>query len=466
MKRAAGVLVSLALLSFLLANAARTDDDPPPPEEANLPEPPVDAADDGDVTFERALPDTGEGVEVDLGLRGLGSGAPRRARTLRFLGEGLDGTVKDGAGDPLSGAEIGGASSAGAWRVGRAAPQWGCGWLVGAPAAPWGDEGAGGGLFRSGPRGDVATFSAGEFHTLDAMFGRFAKREVAALRTGTRGASLLMAAHRGGILGGGVALEDDGLAGELVLDREGRWRGETAVVRDALRGRLALRVRGGSAGFRPLLAPTRAGPPQAVGADWSIATARVSPRLSGALWRFGNRTGGARGRLEVDLRLVHHAALSFGFEEQRGTRKESTAGHGMRQGWWGTWRGESGPLALTLGIENWGRRSLARSPVRAATVAALEVRTPFGARLRAEERAFRAGAGEGYRAPELEADRLVLRALSGAGERTRIELTLPAPAGRLHAGWSRTAAATTPARPQWTVNWTRRARVRAASRGS
>ena len=369
--------------------------------------------------------------------------------------------MRDGADDPLSGAEVGGGTSGGAWRVGRAAPQWGCGWLVGAPVAPWGDDAAAGGFFRSGPRGDVATFSAGEFQTLDAMFGRFAKREVAALRAGTRGGSLMLALHRGGILGGGLALEDDGLAGELAVDRAGRWRGEGAIVRDALFGRLGLRARGGSAGFRPLLAPTRAGPPQALGADWSVASARVAPRLSGALWRFGNGVGGARGRLEVDLRLVHHATWSIGFEEQRGTRKETTAGHGMRQGWWGTWRGTSGPLALTLGLENWGRRSLARSPVRAATVAALEVRTPFGATLRAEERAFRAGAGEGYRAPEFEADRLVLRALSGAGERTRIEIGLPAPAGRLHAGWSRTATATAPARPQWTVNWTRRARVRA-----
>jgi len=135
----------------------------------------------------------------------------------------------------------------------------------------------------------------------------------------------------------------------------------------------------------------------------------------------------------------------------------------MRQGWWGEWRADSGPVGLTLGVENWGRRSRARSPVRSATLASVQVRAPFGAVLRAEERTFRSGAGEGWRAPDLEADRLVLRALSGAGERTRIDLTWPGPAGRLRAGWTLTAAATKPSRPQWTLDWTRRARVRGAS---
>jgi len=426
-----------------------------------LPDPPVDAAADGDVVFERAAPDTGDGVEVGFGLRGLGRGGPRTARTVRFLGDDFDGTVRDGTADPLAGAEIGGASPAGAWRVGRAAPQWGCGWLVGAPLAPWGDA-QGGSLFRSGPRGDVATFSAGEFTTLDAMIGRFAKHEVAAVRAGTRGISLALAAHRGGLLGAGVALEDLDQAGEATIDRAGRWRGEIAIARDALRGRVGLRARGGSAGFRPLLAPTRGGPPEALGADWSLAAERIVPRVSGALWRFGNGLGGARGRLEVDLRLVHHAAWSLGLEEQRGTQRETTAGHGMRQGWWGEWLGHSGPIGLVLGLESWGNRSRARSPVRAATLAALEVRTPLGGALHVEERAFRSGSGEGYRAPELEDDRLVLQALSGAGERTRIDLTLPGPAGRLRAGWTLTATASQPSRPQWTLNCTRRARVRAA----
>ena len=146
----------LVVVAWLTASALGAHADPLDPD---LPDPPVDAADDGDVTFERAAPDTAGGVEVGFGWRGTG-GAPRSARTVRFLGDGLDGTVRDGAGDPLAGADVGAASRLGEWRVGRAAPQWGCGWLVGAPVAPWSD-GAGATFFRSGPRGDVATFSAG-----------------------------------------------------------------------------------------------------------------------------------------------------------------------------------------------------------------------------------------------------------------------------------------------------------------
>jgi len=438
----------------------------PPPAPADsigierLPEVPLDAPDEADVTFERAPADSAAGVEVGFGWSGSGSAAPRRARSVRFAGDGLDGVVREGGDDPLAGAEVGGRTVAGAWRVGRSAPQWGCGWLVGAPRAPWGEAGVGGSAgLRTGPRGDVATLALGAEPRLEALVGRFARRSVAALRAEVGGRGVLVAATPHGIAGAGLFAAGDDLAGELVFDRAGRWRGELVAARASPAGRLALRARGGSAAFRPLLAPARGGPAQGIAADWTLAGARIQPRAGASLWRFAPGVTGARGRLEVDLRLAHHAAWTLGVEEQRGTRREGSATRGLRQGWWAEWRGSSGPLGLTLGLENWGRRSRARDPVRRASLAAVQCRLPFGGWVRAEQRAFRAGAGEGYRAADFEADRVVLRSLSGAGERTRIELMVPGPAGRMRAGLTLNAAASRPARTQWTLDWTRRARI-------
>ncbi len=423
------------------------------------PEVPVDTADDSEVTFERSRPDTAAGFEVGLGLRG-GSGAPRRTRTIRFAGEGLDAEIKEGAGDPLAGAEVGGRSAGGAWRVGRSAPQWGCGWLVGAPRAPWGEGAAAAspGL-RAGPRGDLATFSLDGALRIEALAGSFARRGVAALRVGTGPAGVALAATGRGVEGAGLQLSDEDLAAEIALDRAGRWRAELAAARGTPAGRVGLRLRAGARAFRPLLAPSRAGPAEALAAEWSPPGTRVRPRVSGALWRFGPGLAGARGRLEVDLRLAHHAAWFLGVEEQRGTRREATAGRGFRQGWWAEWRGRSGPFGVAFGLENWGRRSRARDPVRGASLASVEWRMPFGGSLRSEQRVYRSGSGEGLRAVDAEGDRVVLRPLSGAGERTRFEWMVPGPAGRIRAGLTVHAAATRPARTQWTLEWSRRARI-------
>ena len=453
-----------ALTLALVLAAAAADSLPataPPPA---LPEVPLDADDDAEVTFERAgpgdagYPDSAAAVEVGFGWRGSGTTAPRRSRSLRFAGEGLAGVVREGGDDPLAGAEVGARHATGEWRVGRRAPQWGCGWLVGAPLPPWGESAAPSGL-RSGPRGEVAFLSLGEGTRVEAMVGRFARQSVAALRADAGGAGVIVAGTPRGWSGLGVVLEHESATAEWSSDRAGRWRAELALARDAPVGRLALRARAGSAGYRPLLAPTRAGPGQALAADWSGPEARVRPRAGAALWSFADGLTGARGRLEVDLRLAHHAAGILGVEEQRGTRRPGAAGRGLRQGWWAEWRGRSGPLGLSFGLENWGRRSRARDPVRSATLTAIECRLPAGGWLRTEQRVYRSGSGEGYRAADLEADRLVLRSLSGAGERTRIEWMMPLPAGSMRAGLTLNAAASRPARTQWTLDWTRRARI-------
>lgn len=426
-------------------------------------EPPVDAPDDADVTLERADSVSAESVELELGLDGRGNSAARRARAFRFRGSDLDGSVREGGDDPLSGAEVGGRGSAGAWRMSRTAPQWGRGWLMGAPSAPWSDAGAeSDARLRSGPRGDAAWGTFGSQARVEGMAGRFAHRDLAAMRAGWSCASLALATTRAGFQAGGLAFESDSLVGEFAMDRARRWRGEVSVRFERPAGRFGWTVRGGSAEFRSLLAPTRSGPPQAMAVAWDRDGAMLRPRAQGALWRFGSGESGARGMLEVDMSLAQHAVLTLGLEEQRGVRRERSAPRGMRQGWWGEWRGGTERVGVETRVECWGRGAGGRDPVRALTRSAFEVRTPLSGRLRVEHAVFRSGSGESLRLAEFDADRVVLRALAGAGERTRVEWNLPGPAGRVRAGWSYTATAKSPARTQWTLRWARRARLKGA----
>jgi len=426
-------------------------------------EPPIDAPDNADVTLERADSVSAESVELELGLDGRGNSAARRARSFRFRGSDLDGAVREGGDDPLSGAEIGGRASAGAWRMSRTAPQWGRGWLVGAPSAPWSDANAEADAhLRAGPRGDAAWGSIGSSARLEGLAGRFARRDLAALRAGWTFASLSVATTRAGIQAAGLAYESDSLVTEFAIDRVRRWRGEVSARFERPAGRIGLMVRAGSAEFRSLLAPSRSGPSQALAATWDREGRILRPRAQGALWRFGAGEAGARGMLEVDVSLAQHAALTLGLEEQRGVRRELSTRRGMRQGWWGEWRGGSESVAMEMRLEAWGRGARAEDPMRAMSRAAFEVRTPLSGRLRVEHAVFRSGSGESLRLPEFDADRVVLRALTGAGERTRVDWNLPGPAGRVRAGWSYTATAKAPARTQWTLRWARRARLKGA----
>src|SRR5262249_51906334 len=147
----------------------------------------------------------------------------------------------------------------------------------------------------------------------------------------------------------------DSLVTELAIDRARRWRAEVSALFDRPAGRFGLMVRAGSSEFRSLLAPSRSGPSQALAAAWDRAGRILRPRGQGAVWRFGSGETGARGMLEVDLSLAQHAALTLGLEEQRGVRRERSTPRGMRQGWWGEWRGGSGRVAMEMRLETWGR---------------------------------------------------------------------------------------------------------------
>ena len=94
------------------------------------------------------------------------------------------------------------------------------------------------------------------------------------------------------------------------------------------------------------------------------------------------------------------------------------------------------------------------------TVGNAGARAPAGVRVRLTHAVFRVRPGESVYLPEVLSDRLVLRALSGAGERTRLELVLPAGRGSLRAALNLSTKGIRPLRSQWTLDWTRRARLK------
>jgi hypothetical protein len=232
----------------------------------------------------------------------------------------------------------------------------------------------------------------------------------------------------------------------------------------------SLRARAGAAGFSSLAEGGRPGPAQALATGLQGPVGRLRVSAVGALWRFRPGVAGARAGLAVERPLAHHGTLALGFEEQRGSRRDAggaaslaslamRAG-GMRQGWWGEWWSGPGERALGLRHESWGERPWARGVVRSVTSARLEARGPAGVSLGVTHSIYRVKRGESLYLPEAESDRLVLRAVSGEGERTRIEARAPFAGGRLRAALHVGLAAGRRARPQWTLDWTRRARLR------
>jgi hypothetical protein len=105
-----------------------------------------------------------------------------------------------------------------------------------------------------------------------------------------------------------------------------------------------------------------------------------------------------------------------------------------------------------------GTRSFARDAVRVASSLQLDAPLGFGWAARLVHTSYRVRRGESLYLPEPASDRVVLRALSGDGERTRVELQAPIGGGRVNAGlaWDDTRGRTS--RPRWSVEWSRRAR--------
>ncbi len=469
-------------------------------------EPPPEAAEGVDYAVEPADSLTDGDVELGMGAAGRAGSAPTRSRRMRFSGGDLSGALREGSDDPLAGGAVEGRGALGAFKVGRLAPRWGRGLLLGAAGDPWQREALDRGTrakFR-GRAGDGVWLRRGPRDRLEALYGRFSRRQLAGARARFGSVALGAISDGRGARQSSLAFGRGAGESELAWDRAGRWRAEAVLDRRLGRhaaatpasggrsaprgsgedGRTAggerppspdgwtagLRVRAGAVGFASLAEAGRHGPAQALAAGLSGPAARMRVSVLGALWRFRPGVTGARAGLAVERPLAHHGALALGVEEQRGWRRDTgpprslaspgpRAG-GMRQGLWGEWWSGEGTMALGLRHESWGERPWVRGVVRSVTSARLEARGPAGFQLGVTHSVYRVKRGESLYLPEAESDRLVLRALSGEGERTRIEARSPFAGGRMRAALHLASASERRARAQWTLDWTRRARVR------
>lgn len=440
----------LAGACLVCAAALRADTLEPPPE-----------AEPGDYALE-AADSLGEGdLELAYGAGGRVGGASQRSQRVRFQSRGAGGTLRDGN-DPLSGGRLEAPAAGGTVRLGRLAPRWGRGLLLGAAADPWSRDATdrGSGAAYRGRSGEGAAY-AREDGGLELLSGRFSRRRLHGVRA-RRGPAGFGAVGSHGAWQSSAALEHADMAVELVGDARGRWRAEGAVEHSEDAYTLSMRVRGGSSAFRSLAEPRRSGPAHALAVTCARHGDEQHAVLHGALWAFRPGVAGARGALELGRRMGQHAALAAGFEEQHGPRREPAMGAtrpvGMRQGLWAEWRGATDGFTLALRHELWGERAWVRAAVRRATVVRAEGDGPGGSGWVVTHALWRVRRGESLYLPETDGDRLTLRSLSGAGERTRLELRVPALQGmaRVSLALSRGGGRGSPA--VWSAEWTRRSR--------
>lgn len=461
-----------ALMLFLILAGFR-------PLTARALEPPPEAREGEDYEAENTDTLSSGEVEVDFGATGRGGGPMRRRQHVRLSGDELSAGVREGAGDPLAGADVRLRALGGTLAAGRLAPRWGRGVVLGGSGDPWTrtalerDD-----ALSRGRTGEGWTYRRGERSSVAVLGGRFARRDLAGVSVARGPVGLAaIASPRLRLKGTGASravaqraaqystwcLAGDASA-ELAMDRRGRWRAEAAGTREAGDWRLALGARGGTEGFVPLAAASRAGPARALSA--ALVRERGPLPLSGrlALWRFAPAVSGARATLELRPRVAQHAELVVGFEEQHGTRRPPTDGvsaeRGLRQGLWGEWRGERGPLLLGVRSETWGARSWARSSVRGVSTVRVAVALPAGVSARLTHSVYRVRSGESLYLPEAGIDRLVLRAVTGAGERSRLEVSAPAARGTIRAALDLSLVEGKLPRANWTLDWIRRTRTR------
>jgi hypothetical protein len=441
MRAAAPLLLAL----LLLGARARAD----------VIEPPADVPEGAD--HAEATDDSLSGAEVELGL-GLSGDAhsTERRRRVSFSGNDLSGTVREGRGDPLAGGSVIERGGWGELRAGKLSPRWNRGLLLGSSCLPWERaalESAGRGG-RSGEGAELKLAGGGE-----VLLGRFSGRELAGAKLECGLASLgVLATGREQQASLGLAGEGEVL--ELAMSRSGLWRAEGLWSGGEDRARWTAAVRQGSAGFRSIAEPRRAGPARSVTIGTTRRARRTTTRLLASVWRFRPARAGARTAIEVERTLQGSQRLVAGLEEQQGYRGELRTTTGLRQGGWIEWSRPARPLGLLVRHELWGARPALREVTRAVSSCRIEARLPHDISLSLATIVFRVRRGESLYLREAESDRLVLRALSGAGQRTQLDLRLPFARGALRAGAQLTAPLTGQRVPRWTLEWTRRSGTR------
>jgi hypothetical protein len=425
-------LAAAGLAAFLFAATARAQ---LAPDSTGYAEPPPEEPEGADYEVESADSLAEGAIELGMGASSRAGARPRQTRRVRFNDRTLGGSVREGEGDPLAGGSIETAALAGHVGVGRLAPRWGRGLLLGAAAEPWSvaasDRGAGA-PFR-GRAGRGAWYRLGEGEALETLHGRFAKRDLTGGRAQAGPFGLGALADRTGQAQASLSFCRGPAEHELALDRAGRWRAEAALERTAGPVALAARVRGGSAGLHSLAEPLRSGPARTLAMELRDDAPWGRVRAQAALWHFVPGRGGARAALEVRRSFQRHESLAMGFEERHGTPRESGRVPGFRQGAWGEWRGEVAGLALALRHEVLGAERLGRAAVRIVTAAQAELEGPAGSGVRITHCVYRVRSGESLYLIETASDRVILRAVSGAGRRTRVEVRAPGAGGHINA---------------------------------
>ena len=451
------VLVALAVIAVLQASQALGDP---------LPEPPADADPNADyVTARDDSVDAGS-LSVDYALSGRAGRAPGSSRSLQFRGDSVDAGLREGEAEPDAGGEVSSRAHGRVLRIGRITPAWGRGLAVGTPADPWTvRQRVGASPFAPRARGGEGVSCGWPTSGVESFIGRMGGREAMGLSAAHRGVRLSSVSARGRPHCVSVGFERDDRSVELALSGARRWRAEGVVMRSSRALDARLRAIAGDEAFLAPLAAARATPSRAAVAVLGAGQGawRTTATLAG--WRSIAHATGTRAAIETAWRDARRGAWSCGFEEQHGTRRASqslTRIAGLRQGLWLEWRGETPLLALSVRGERWGSRPFARARVRETLAVGVEAPLPGEARLIVAHTVYRAHPGETVYVPERDSDRWVLRALSGAGDRTRATLRLPLAEGTL-SGTLTLARARGTSKAQWAMQWSRRIRLRRAA---
>ena len=297
----------------------------------------------------------------------------------------------------------------------------------------------------------------------EGLVGRFS-------RTTLGGGAMTAGALRLGVIGDGgrqrqMSLSAQGATAalEVALDRDGRWRAETAMVRDLGATTVRGRVRGGHPLFRSLAEPSRSGPAQSRRAERGRGArglaASEAPVVVAVRAGCHRRSRHRRGRAALRGRDTRPPRPRGAAGRARGSRRPRPRAP-PSPGWWWAMSAGQGPI-------------VARRAVRGLGSAAAGARS--GARGHQHARRVTRGVGcpgrgQPHRLPDApRRPRVRARVGDGsggaaraqrAGERTRIEIGLPVAGGTVHAALIHAPSGDSRARPQWALDWTRRGRLK------
>ena len=154
-------------------------------------EPPPESPEGADYQVEDGDSIEVDAVETSFGASGGSGEKARGRRRLRFSAASFAADAREGAGDPLAGGTVESRGRSGRWSVGRIAPAWACGLVVGSTAAPWRPPAREGGATLRGRGGEGVRWRSGG--ALEIFGGREKQRPFDAVKNHAFGN--ILAAH-------------------------------------------------------------------------------------------------------------------------------------------------------------------------------------------------------------------------------------------------------------------------------